>query len=888
MKKLFFLILVLSFTLFSQTTKQVKIYLDADGISSLHRSGLFIDDFSINKDNSITAFLTENEFLTLKQSSIRYEILIEDFQAYYESLPKLNDAEKQAVQEQSIQEYGVSGFTFGSMGGFYTYNEIIRDLDSMYARYPHIITQKQVIGLTHEGREIYGLKISDNPNVFENEPASAFDALIHAREPQSMATLMYFMWYLLENYGTDPLVTYIVNNREIYFVPITNPDGYEWNRITYPNGNGSWRKNRRNNGTSYGVDLNRNFSYMWGYDNSGSSPTPSSDTYRGPYAFSEPEAQALRDFVIGKNINTHFNMHSYQNAILYPWGYINSLTPDATDYIEFASDMCAMNLYVHGNSNQILGYNSNGSVRDWMYGEQTAKNKIFGYTIEIGSSSDGFWPVQSRIFPIAQINVNPNMYQCLVAGEYISFVNQVLSPNYLSPGIATEIFPVLRNKGLADGTGVTVQISSLSSHAQVSNGTITAGPIAARSTVTLENSASILVENTAVPGQQLPFLVTVSSGGYVVSTDTIKIVAGIQSFAFIDTTASIDSLWLVTAVPSTPKWENTTAAFYSSPHSYTESRIGNYVNNATVIMTLKNNIDLTGLAGPVLTFQTKYAIETQWDCGVVQISTNNGSTWTTLSGKYTKPASGKGKQIPTGMPIYDGTAVQWLKEEMDLSAYAGQQVKVRFEFRTDGSTVYDGWYLDDIGILHYVEVPVELVSFSVSSDEQGRNLSWTTASETNNLGFEVEKSLNKNEWSLLGFVSGKGTTTETTNYSFIDNSSSEWKVYYRLKQIDYDGSYTYSGIVESEGLLLEYSLMQNYPNPFNPLTIIEFAIPKEEKVSLKVFDIQGAEAAVLLNETKAAGKYKISFDATSLTSGVYFYQLITEGKIISRKMAVLK
>jgi murein tripeptide amidase MpaA len=97
---------------------------------------------------------------------------------------------------------------------------------------------------------------------------------------------MYYMWYLLENYGTDPEATYLVDNREMYFVPCFNPDGYEYNRQTDPNGGGMWRKNRRNNGGSYGVDLNRNFGYMWGYDDLGSSPIPSSETYRGPSAFS--------------------------------------------------------------------------------------------------------------------------------------------------------------------------------------------------------------------------------------------------------------------------------------------------------------------------------------------------------------------------------------------------------------------------------------------------------------------------------------------------------------------------------------------------------------------------------------------------------------------------
>jgi murein tripeptide amidase MpaA len=133
-----------------------------------------------------------------------------------------------------------------------------------YFLYPNLITPKWSLGTTHEGRQIWAVKISDNPNVNENEPQVFFDALIHAREPQSMATVLYFMYYLLENYGINQEVTYLVNNREIYFVPVLNPDGYVYNQTTNPSGGGDWRKNRRNNSGSYGVDLNRNLDISGG------------------------------------------------------------------------------------------------------------------------------------------------------------------------------------------------------------------------------------------------------------------------------------------------------------------------------------------------------------------------------------------------------------------------------------------------------------------------------------------------------------------------------------------------------------------------------------------------------------------------------------------------
>ena len=142
------------------------------------------------------------------------------------------------------------------------------------------------------------VKISDNPDVDEAEPEILYTALHHAREPQSMMQMIYFMYYLLENYNTNPSVQYIVNNRELYFIPVVNPDGYEYNRTTNPSGGGMWRKNRKNNGSSYGVDLNRNYGpyTYWNAPNGGSSTDPSSDTYRGTAPFSEPETSKLKEF----------------------------------------------------------------------------------------------------------------------------------------------------------------------------------------------------------------------------------------------------------------------------------------------------------------------------------------------------------------------------------------------------------------------------------------------------------------------------------------------------------------------------------------------------------------------------------------------------------------
>jgi hypothetical protein len=185
-------------------------------------------------------------------------------------------------------------------------------------------------------------------------------------------------------------------------------------------------------------------------------------------------------------------------------------------------------------------------------------------------------------------------------------------------------------------------------------------------------------------------------------------------------------------------------------------------------------------------------------------------------------------------------------------------------------------------------IPVELVSFTALPVGSDIHLKWNTASELNNKGFEIEKNMNE-EWINLGYVEGSGTKTETTSYQFIDYNSGAGSFSYRLKQIDFDGSYTYSHTVTGTLSSPEYyTIEQNYPNPFNPETIIKFSIPQEGFVSLRIFNILGEESATLLNEYKPAGSYTVSFDGANLTSGTYFYTLKSGEFSVTKKMLLLK
>lgn len=205
---------------------------------------------------------------------------------------------------------------------------------------------------------------------------------------------------------------------------------------------------------------------------------------------------------------------------------------------------------------------------------------------------------------------------------------------------------------------------------------------------------------------------------------------------------------------------------------------------------------------------------------------------------------------------------------------------------THGSGIFERSLINEI-------VPVELTSFTAYPDGDLVTLNWTTSTEKNNKGFEIQKSLNpakgQYDWSVVGFVPGSGTTTKQHTYTFKDKNLSAGEYSYRLKQEDYDGSFEYSKIIEVKINPPDlFSLSQNYPNPFNPSTKISYRIKEKGHVYLKVFDILGKEVATLINKVQTPGQYNISFNGNNLPSGIYIYSLEINNKTLSKKMALLK
>ena len=406
------LIIVLLFLIpfrvsFAQKYHRVKANINQEIIDMLFNNGFEADHFHLD-NGLLTAEVSDADIALFKKHKIKFQYLIKDLD---KNLPKINKAiDKQNAGKNLRTAATPANFTLGTYGGFFTITELNNILEQMRVLYPNLVSAKTSIGNTVEGRPIYMVKISDNADIDEPESELFLNAVHHGREPMSLSQLIYFMWHVIENYGSDSEITTLLNSTEIYIVPMVNPDGYQRNIATNPGGGGMWRKNRKNNGNGiYGVDINRNYDYSWGLNNIGSSPTTSSETYRGPSAFSEPETQAIRNFCNSHDFVASMDFHSYGNYCIFPYGTANpNNNPELSLFQSMGAYLTAENSFLYGNAYQTLHYYTNGSGEDWKYGEQSTKNKIYSFIPEIGASSDGFYPAQSRIIPLCESTLQMN------------------------------------------------------------------------------------------------------------------------------------------------------------------------------------------------------------------------------------------------------------------------------------------------------------------------------------------------------------------------------------------------------------------------------------------------------------------------------------------------
>jgi hypothetical protein len=547
-------------------------------------------------EDHIDVLIPADELGELDKVGLSYSVIHPDITSFYQSRLTAKETRN------------------GSMGGYRTLSEIELVMDSIATENPLIVQPRWSIGQTHQGRDIWVMKISDDVLVDEDEPEIYYNAAIHAREVITPEILVYFMRYLTDNYGSDPEVTYLVDNREMFFTLCVNPDGYYYNELTDPGGGGYWRKNRRNNGDgTWGVDLNRNFGYEWGYDDNGSSPYPGDATYRGPSAFSEPESQTIRDFTNSRNFKITVTYHSYSNLILWPWGYDYFLTPDEDIFSEMGDSVVAFNGYAPGPAHTL--YPANGVTDDWFYGADLMHPKIYAFTPEVGGSSDGFWPPTYRITDLVSENLGPNLFWARICENPEQLRAPATPEIYAVADVDTSFFDLYWHHYDALNPAVGFDVWQYQGLERVTDD--------------LEGPVSYWDDD-----------------GFVLST----------------------------------------SRYHSSSHSYWSD------NNNGSDYKLTATQPITVSAGDTSSFWTWYDIETDWDYAYVEVSTD-GVAWNDIPGSITTTSDPHGNNLGNGIT---GSSGGWTEAYFDLSAYGGEQVWLRFRYRTDSYVIEEGFYVDDI------------------------------------------------------------------------------------------------------------------------------------------------------------------------------------------------
>jgi Zinc carboxypeptidase/Secretion system C-terminal sorting domain len=384
------LFLSILFPLCIYATPLLEIMLpDQTSIYELNLLGL---DEIERRENSAIVVGWPHDLPGINQSGLAYRIENENIEEFYRS---------RLTTSTGLDE-------LDDMGGYATVEELYQQAIEIAEAYPDIVAGPDTIGYTLENRPIWVLKISDNVNVDEDEGEIFINGCIHAREVITPLIIMNLADILTSEYETNPRITEIVNGREVWLMPVINVDGYVYNEEQSPDGGGMWRKNKRTvNEALRGVDLNRNFPTAWGLDNLGSSPSPSSEVYRGESAGSEPATQVVMAFCNAHNFSISINYHAYMNTVLMPVSY------NLTSSINGEAHRRLIEQYVEPLGWQIINPKYHGNVPDWMVID--ADNYIFSMLSEVGGDMDGFWPSLDRQPILIEEQEEPLLLMCEAA-----------------------------------------------------------------------------------------------------------------------------------------------------------------------------------------------------------------------------------------------------------------------------------------------------------------------------------------------------------------------------------------------------------------------------------------------------------------------------------------
>ena len=827
-----------------------------------------VDHFS-STDDGVIAEISEHAVARLRAAGYTFEVLVDDVTKNFKEQSNLffkqaatanrvaNETSGQSVRNfiSTPSFFSTNGLPPGSMGGYYTFSQMNSEMNALVSAFPTLV-QKTSIGISVEGRNIWCLKISDNVTADENEPEVLYLGLQHAREAITGTSLIFFAQYLAQNYGTNQSVTELLQNREIFVVPCVNPDGYVFNETSNPGGGGMQRKNRRNVGSDItgqkGVDLNRNYSVDWndcdGASSACGSASASNETYWGASAFSEPETQAIRDLCYTRNFVAAFDQHCSGPYYSLPFGrrsYHTMSTPDRNFYTFVPALLGKYNGHRAGDSYATVQYEVAGGAKDWWLlgdiesypGEPNKKGKVYGMTGEAGGG--GFWAPSGQIIELCKNLCFQNMQLAYAAGSYVDIedVNDVA----VTSSNTTMNFR-LQRIGLGNEE-VIVSLIPLQNISSTVSDTINSMPVYH---ATYNGSVPVTIPAGLGNGQRIKFVWRVQTGGVTIYDTVTKIYNPVTVFTDDMESGSASTNWNISS-----GWNYSSAFSNSGTRSLTESPGGNYTSNSTRIAALRNLFDLSDATTAYISFWTRHRAENFRDILRLQISTDSddgiNGTWTNLAGRHTVQESNTTNQGRLGgMPALTGIRENWTRELIEIPAgfYSSNNVRFRFEFSSDGTgsndfefDLDDGFYIDDFKIVKstssLVTLPVQFLRFNAQLlPDQTVSLIWEAITDQLHDHFEVEKSADGTLFKSIG----RGPATAP--YRLIDTAPFMGNNFYRIRQVDKDGTITYSqlALVYFQPYNLQVSV---YPNPVQEILRLRIIGTMNGPYSVSIVDMAG-------------------------------------------------
>ncbi len=692
------------------------------GMRVLSRSPDFVVEVDVSK----------REQALLMDAGRVFTMVMEDLETYYQdqaqsALPAARLA--LAHEKSAYRSIGYSAchqstipvpeyFVLGEMGGFLYYEEILRQLDSMHLLYPQLITRKKPLSeemTTHHGNDVFWVNISDHSDAESHKPEVLFTGLTHAREPVSAMSLLFFMWHLLENYETDQVIRQIVDQTQLYFIPVVNPDGYIINETSFPLGGGMWRKNASDNDgdgafSIYkdGVDLNRNFGYQWGYNDIGSSASPSSFTYRGTAPFSEPETQMLREFVTKRNFVAAFHNHAFGHQLVYPWEYEAKENEEHTLYAAMTERLTAHSRYEFGPTYDLL-YELNGGANDWFFGERNEKRKIYSWIPEIGLH--GFWPNPLLIVDLCREYTETAIQLVKMAGQHAEVLDLTSS---ILTNSTTQLSLAIQRTGLTDGP-LTINVFPDLPHFTVNPS------MAILEDMDLleirEIHFDLALREELLAGTPVNFVITVEGKAGERNRQTVTYTYYPEQIFHDDFEYGME-YW------TSATWGIEEGDAWSGQRYMTDSP-GKPYSLPNTYLTLAEPLDLSTADWAIAEYYARWDIRSRYDFVQLQVKTP-GQGWIPLCGIHTKPGSPHGidhpivGEQPAGHPIYDGHQPQWVREQIDLSSWAGiDGLELRFWLHMAPSgpmQQYAGFALDDFAI--YTSPQTHCLDGIANADEE--------------------------------------------------------------------------------------------------------------------------------------------------------------------------